>query len=372
MQSQLERPSRRPDRCLTHVLAATALAAASAAPAVAQDFEAESHFSGETVTIVVASGAGSATDLNARQIASILGNNIPGNPTVVVANQPGGGGVTGLNSFWNTADAEGYTLFFQGGTAFRQILADMVGAEADLNEMPALGGIGGGAVAYGSASRISGPADLHRNEGDGLFVGLRGLSSAPTFDMLARLAALETSFTGVQYPGGAAEARLAVFRGEADIFSENEPAFDQQIIPEIEAGTVVPLWQTGLLIDGELVRDPQTPDVPTFNEVWAELDAGSLDGVLAEAMEIADLANTVFFSIYAAPNTPDEIVDVLGEAVWDTLNDPAFLETTEVNDAPSHIVDAATATDANRRIIAMSPELKEAYLEWWQVAGLDL
>jgi tripartite-type tricarboxylate transporter receptor subunit TctC len=336
------------------------------------EFDAESHFSGQTITIVVASGAGSSTDLNARQIASILGQNVPGNPNVVVSNMPGGGGVTGLNNFYNTSEPDGLTLFFQGGTAYRQILADFVGAEHDLNEMTALGGIGGGAVAYGSASRISGVADLYQNEGDNLFVGLRGLSSAPTFDMLARLAALETTFTGVQYPGGAAEARLAIFRGEADVFSENEPAFTQQIQPEIDAGSVVPLWQTGLLIDGELMRDPQTPDVPTFEEVYADLGAPELTGMLAEAMEILNLTNTVFFSLYTAPGTPDDIADVLGEAVWTTLNDPAFLDETMVNGAPSHVVDAATATDANRRIVAMSDELKAAYLEWWQAAGLDL
>lgn len=339
--------------------------------AAAAEFDAESHFSSQTITILVASGAGSATDLNARNIASVLGQNIPGNPEVVVSNMPGGGGVTGLNHFYNTAEPDGLTLFFQGGTAYRQIHADIVGAEHDLNEMAALGGIGGGAVAYGSAARIDGVADLYQNEGDDLFVGLRGLSSAPTFDMLARLAALETSFRGVVYPGGASEARLAIFRGEADVFSENEPAFSQQIVPEIEEGRVVPLWQTGLLVDGELVRDPQTPNVPTFKEAYAELGAPELTGILAEAMELLDLTNTVFFSLYTAPGTPDEIVEVLGESVWETLNDPAFRETTEVNGVPAHVVDARTATEANRRIVGMSDELRQAYLEWWDAAGLQ-
>lgn len=335
-------------------------------------FDAESHFRGQTITIVVPSGAGSATDLNARQLGNILASNIPGNPNVVVQNMGGGGGVTGLNNFYRTAEPNGLTLLFQGGTAFRQVLADIVGAEHDMNAMEALGGIGGGAVVYANAQSVPSADVLIANEGSEFFVGLRDISSIPTFDMLARLAILDTTFRGVLYPGGASEARLAIFRGEADVFSENEPAFTQQIQPEIDSGNIVPLWQTGLLIDGELVRDPQTPDVPTFNEVYAELGGAPLEGVMAEALEIADLSNTVFFSLYAAPNTPDEIVSVLAEAVWVTLNDDDFLAATQVNGSPSHIVDALTATSASRRIANMSPTLREAYLDWWRNAGLDL
>lgn len=334
-------------------------------------FDAESHFGGQTITIIVPSGAGSATDLNARQLGNILGSNVPGNPNVVIQNMGGGGGVTGLNNFYRTAAPDGLTLLFQGGTAFRQVLADIVGAEHDMNAMEALGGIGGGAVVYANSGSVPSVEALLGNQ-DELFVGLRDISSIPTFDMLARLAILDTTFRGVLYPGGASEARLAIFRGEADIFSENEPAFTQQIQPEIDAGAIVPLWQTGLLVGNDLVRDPQTPDVPTFREVYDQLGGAPLEGVLAEALEIADLSNTVFFSLYAAPNTPEDIIAVLGEAVWVTLNDDDFLSSTQVNGSPSHIVDALTATDASRRIANMSPALREAYLDWWRNAGLDL
>ncbi|MGV6873909.1 hypothetical protein ACUSIJ_14630 [Pseudochelatococcus sp. B33] len=335
------------------------------------EFDAQNHFKGQTITIIVPSGAGSATDLNARQLGNILGKNVPGNPNVVIQNVGGGGGVTGLNNFYRTAKPNGLTLLFQGGTAFRQVLADIVGAEHDMHKMDALGGIGGGAVVYSNVGSVPSPEALVGNRGKEFFVGLRDISSIPTFDMLARLQVLDSTFRGVLYPGGASEARLAIFRGEADVFSENEPAFTQQIQPEIDAGNIVALWQTGLQVDGKIVRDPQTPDVPTFQEVYAQLGREPVSGLLAEALDIADMANTVFFSLYTAPETPREIVAVLADAVWKTLNDPAFLSSTEVNGAPSHIVDAETATAASRRIANMSPELREAYLSWWQKAGLD-
>lgn len=335
-------------------------------------FDAQSHFQGKTITIVVPSGAGSATDLNARQLGRVLGTKIPGNPNVVVQNMGGGGGVTGLNNFYKTADPNGLTLLFQGGTAFRQVLKDIVGAEIDMEAMEALGGIGGGAVVYANKETVGSTEALIAGDSKEFFVGLRDISSIPTFDMLARLAILETTFRGVLYPGGASEARLAIFRGEADVFSENEPAYTQQIQPEIDGGTIVPLWQTGLLVDGAVIRDPQTPDVPTFDEVYAGLGGAPVEGTLAEALEIANLANTVFFSLYAAPNTPSDIVSALSLAVWHTLNDEEFLSSTMVNGAPSHVVDATTATTASRRIANMSPKLRETYLDWWRAAGLDL
>ena len=54
-------------------------------------------YANRTVTILVGSGAGGATDISARVIGQYLGRHIPGNPTVVVVNMPGGGSVTMTN-----------------------------------------------------------------------------------------------------------------------------------------------------------------------------------------------------------------------------------------------------------------------------------
>ena len=55
----------------------------------------ESNFyTGRTVSILVGSGAGGLTDTSARLIARFLERHIPGEPTVIVQNMPGGGGVS--------------------------------------------------------------------------------------------------------------------------------------------------------------------------------------------------------------------------------------------------------------------------------------
>lgn len=67
-------------------------------------------FADRTVTINVGSGAGGATDISARVIAQHLGRYIPGDPTVVVVNMPGGGSVTMSNYLYRSAPKDGSVL----------------------------------------------------------------------------------------------------------------------------------------------------------------------------------------------------------------------------------------------------------------------
>jgi len=67
------------------------------APAYAQD-DAAAFFKGKTLRIVVGSGVGSGYDITARVLARHMPAHIPGNPTIIVQNQPGAGGLTMTNS----------------------------------------------------------------------------------------------------------------------------------------------------------------------------------------------------------------------------------------------------------------------------------
>jgi len=66
-------------------------------PAHAQD-DAAAFFKGKTLRIVVGTGVGSGYDITARTLARHMAAHIPGNPTIIVQNQPGAGGLTMTNS----------------------------------------------------------------------------------------------------------------------------------------------------------------------------------------------------------------------------------------------------------------------------------
>ena len=90
-------------------LVALSLGTASAAAQPVADF-----FKGKTVTIVVSTGTGGGYDTLARGIARHIGRLIPGNPTAIVRNMPGAGGITAMNWLYNTADKDGTIIGLVG------------------------------------------------------------------------------------------------------------------------------------------------------------------------------------------------------------------------------------------------------------------
>ena len=73
-------------------------------------------FSGKKITIIVPFKEGGGTDGLARLFAPYLQKELPGNPDVIVLNQPGGGGVTGSNKFQRT-DVKDGTVLGMGSTS---------------------------------------------------------------------------------------------------------------------------------------------------------------------------------------------------------------------------------------------------------------
>jgi hypothetical protein len=79
-------------------------------PALAADDEVEAFYRGKQIHLIVGSGVGSGYDINARAVARYLGGHIPGNPTIVVQNQPGAGSLITVNALANTAARDGTVI----------------------------------------------------------------------------------------------------------------------------------------------------------------------------------------------------------------------------------------------------------------------
>src|SRR5438067_6940587 len=90
-------------------LLALCLLLAAQAPALAQQ-EVADFYKGKTVTVVVGIGVGSGYDINARALARHLGKHIPGNPTVIVQNQPGAGSLIMTNQLYARGPFDGTVI----------------------------------------------------------------------------------------------------------------------------------------------------------------------------------------------------------------------------------------------------------------------
>jgi tripartite-type tricarboxylate transporter receptor subunit TctC len=84
------------------------LLCASSATAAQEDVAA--FFRGKTVRLMVGIGVGSGYDINARLLARHMAAHIPGQPTIIVQNQPGAGSLTMTNALYNSGPFDGTVL----------------------------------------------------------------------------------------------------------------------------------------------------------------------------------------------------------------------------------------------------------------------
>src|SRR2546421_8043120 len=112
-----------------------ALAALLAALPVA----AAAQFAGKTVTIVVGYKPGGGYDATARLLARHLPKYIPGKPTVIVQNMPGGNSIIAANHMYNVAKPDGLTI----GTFNRNLpiaqLTNVKGVKFDVTKFAWIG-----------------------------------------------------------------------------------------------------------------------------------------------------------------------------------------------------------------------------------------
>src|SRR5262245_49861895 len=86
------------------------LLALAPASAHAQTNPIAEFYKGKTVTIVSSGGVGGPIDLACRTVAKFISRHIPGNPTIVVRNMPGGGHVLMSNYMAQQAPRDGTTI----------------------------------------------------------------------------------------------------------------------------------------------------------------------------------------------------------------------------------------------------------------------
>src|SRR5262245_62966991 len=97
------------NRMSKRLVVLTAAVMAMAAPARAQE-DAAAFYQGKVLRIVVGVAVGSGYDINARLLARHLGAHVPGNPTVIVQNQPGAGSLTMTNQLYAAGPFDGTVI----------------------------------------------------------------------------------------------------------------------------------------------------------------------------------------------------------------------------------------------------------------------
>ena len=83
-----------------------ALSCISPSPAA----ETRPFYDGRTITLIISTSPGGATDVAGRLVARHLGKYIPGHPNIIAQNMPGAGGIVSANYLFNIAKPDGLTI----------------------------------------------------------------------------------------------------------------------------------------------------------------------------------------------------------------------------------------------------------------------
>lgn len=262
-------------------IAAVGLSLVLAFPA----FGAAPYYEGKTIEVIIPFGVAGGSDVWIRTIAPYLEKNIAGNPKFTFRNIAGGRAIPGMMEFAQKAKPDGLMVLVSSATNYFPVLLGDKAAKYDFKQWkPLLVNPVGGVMYVSPASGVKRIEDLTKAK-NLIYGGISaiGLDMIPliTFELL------ELDARGVLGFKGRGDARIAFERGETNIDYQTTPAYNATVVPLIKEGKAIPLMTFGQLDDnGNIVRDPAVPDLPTVPEVYEKLKGKKPSGKFWETYKI--------------------------------------------------------------------------------------
>lgn len=293
-----------------------------AAPAHAQYYESK------TIDLLIPVPGGSGLDLVARVFADHLSKNIPGNPTIVPRNMPGGGGLISLNYLYDRAEPDGLTINF-GPWQAPAVIAGDPGA----NFVPEEFGFAGAGFQPTTTIMLTSP-DLEIPEDIVNVARFKLAGSSPTgsLDLPGNLA---LDIIGADYdfiPGysGMAQQRPALMGGEVQAVHSGFVGYNQFFKDTMIAeGEAIALWHhTNFDLEGNPVADPAaSEEMPAFHEVYRKIHGELPSGPKWDAYRwYRTVVAQMQFTLFAPDGTPQEALEELRTGYYALAESPEFQE----------------------------------------------
>jgi tripartite-type tricarboxylate transporter receptor subunit TctC len=281
----------------------------------------EQFYKGRSLTMLVGTAPGGINDISARLVAKRLGRFIPGNPTVVVQNNPGAGGLITANKLYINAEKDGSVLAkFERAVPQLQIQGDP-NAQFDSTKFVWLGSLSSYAndaylLLVNANNRVKSVDEL---TGPGVPINLGSDNSASSNQIFAVIAKeiLGLNVNVIRGYTGAASLFLAMQSGELD---------GQFVgLSSIRSGQR-DLWSKGafrpLMAFGRTTRHPDFPDIPIGREMTKDPKALAL-------ISFAELPFFMALPFAAPPGVPADRAKALQAAFMDMCRDQEFVAEAE-------------------------------------------
>jgi tripartite-type tricarboxylate transporter receptor subunit TctC len=328
-------------------------------------FAAEQPFyAGKTVNIIAGFAPGGTIDLRARLFQRHLPKYIPGNPSIVVQNQVGAGGLIAANYVFSVTKPDGLTLLhFPSSTVMNTFLTDSANVKYDIRQVPIIwvGSDSWLTVLNPNTTGLKKTEDLLKTSTQ-LRVGGTGASSLRSLRPKLALELVGVDHAWVNGYKGSSDLLLAFEKGEIHMFEDPQDGYQTNIQPREKSGTALVLWQTGIIgTDESFTRSKLLPAVRTLDEV---LPKDKKHGPRWQAWKAAVIPQAFQYSIGLHPGTPRDRITILSQAFAKMTQDAEFRS--DFEKALGEPPDAVIGEQADRIVKESVKKLFEDYK-----AGVD-
>jgi tripartite-type tricarboxylate transporter receptor subunit TctC len=306
---------------------------------------AQDVFKDKTLTFIVGYSPGGTYDQYSRLIARHIGKYLPGNPTRIVENMPGAGGIIAANHLYNRVKPDGLTI---AAWASPLILQHVMGNDAIKIDGRKVGWVG-----------IPGPYDTacHFNEASGIKtmddwinskrpLKISSIGPGTSLSDVPKLlkAALNLPLEMVEGYKGGAEARLAVESGEVDGLCASWQATKVTWRSQMEAGKI------HVVLQATLKSHPDLKKIPLAINYAKSEEARTL-------LRVADNVHVYQFPYSVAPGTPPQRLQLLQQAFVKALRDRDLVAEARKADLEVAPIDGPTTAKTFASLYELSPVL---------------
>jgi tripartite-type tricarboxylate transporter receptor subunit TctC len=277
------------------------------------------YYRGKTLRFVVGFTAGGGHDLYTRLIAKHIGKHIPGNPSAIVQNMPGGGSLISANYLAKLAKTDGLTIGKWASGVVRQQLMGRKDIEFDSRKFGWVGAPGQDHLVC-TVARASGFVSwgdvMATAQEKPLIIG--GIAPGTSLSDDPRLiqAALGFPMKLVEGYKGSADVRRAAETGEVHAGCWGWDSVKVTWKDSLDAKKVQVLLQV------MPTKHPDLPEVPTALEFAKSVESRQL-------LEIAANGGRLLRNYSMPPGTPKELLQTIRMGFMATTKDKEFLASAE-------------------------------------------
>ena len=309
----------------------------AASSALANDPVADFYQKNDTIRLIVGSEAGGGYDAYARLLAKHLGRFIPGNPTIIVQNMPGAGGIVAANYLYNAAPKDGTAIAqVQRLVPFVQIMGEK-GPQFETSKFNWLGSLASEVtvcVSWKASTDIKTFADVQKKE---LIVGGSGPNDTETVPAILDNV-LGAKFKIVSgYPSSTA-VTLAMERGEVQGVCSSYSSLSTRNASWFKDNKI------NFLVQAATRKHPALQNVPLAMDLATNPEDKAL-------LELSDARLDIGRPFMLPPGVPPERVKALRSAFVQMTKDKEFLADAEKS---KHEIDVVSGEEMQNMLERLS------------------